>query len=65
MLGKVILYALGLPIALICCILAPVIYISVIAVSPLGLFYRYIVKPLLTGSDKETSAAALLHRPTA
>lgn len=65
MLGKIILYALGLPLALLCCLLAPIIYISVIAVSPLGLFYRYIIRPLIAGGDKEDSAAALLHRPIA
>ncbi len=64
MLAKIVFYVLVSPAAVVCALLAPVIYFAVIAVSPLGLIYRYAVKPLLSGAAG-AGAAGVAHRPTA
>jgi hypothetical protein len=50
MFAKVVFSVFGLPIALLCCLLAPLIYVTVIALAPLGLLYRYAVKPMFSGT---------------
>jgi hypothetical protein len=59
-----VFFVLGLPVAVFCALLAPIVYITVIAVSPLGLLYRYVVKPVFTGPGG-AGAANAVHRPTA
>ncbi|HWQ62103.1 MAG TPA: hypothetical protein VN521_07310 [Negativicutes bacterium] len=64
MFAKVVFFVLGTPVAVICALLAPLIYIAVIAVSPLGLVYRYVVRPFLSGAA-DAGASGVAHRPTA
>jgi hypothetical protein len=63
-LAKAVFLILGTPVAVFCALLAPVIYFAVITVSPLGIFYRYAVKPFLSGAGG-TGASGVVHRPTA
>ncbi len=64
MLPKVIFSVFSLPIALLCCLLAPLIYITVIALAPVGLLYRYAVRPFLPGNGAGGSSSLAHHLPT-
>ncbi len=64
MLPKMVFSLLGLPIALLCCLLAPLIYISVIALAPLGILYRYAIRPFLPGNGDADSSPLAHHLPT-
>lgn len=65
MLSRAVFFILGLPFVLLCCLIAPVLYIMVIAVSPLGLLYRYAVKPVLAGNEAAGGTSVIAHRSAA
>jgi len=64
MLPKFLILVLGLPFALFCCLLVPLVFITVFACSPFVLAYRYAVGPLKISND-DGAASGIAPHPAA
>ncbi len=61
MLPKTMIFILGLPFALFCCLLVPVVFLTVFACSPLVYAYRCVTGPIHAGG----AVSRIAHPPSA
>ena len=62
MLPKGLIMLLGLPFALLCCLLVPVLFLTVFVCSPLIYIYRCVTGPVQAGAS---TVSHIAHPPSA